>query len=103
MKGFRFLLLFIVATCAGLIQFVKANAEPTVITYNNPLAYIGVDGNVYITSLDGTAATAITSDAGPRGYGMSDESAFGALRWSPDGTKMAFTGANHGYYPARLN
>ena len=51
--------------------------------YIAPIAYIGRDGNVYVTDPSGRAPTALTADGGNHQYGQ--------LRWSPDGTKLAFT------------
>ncbi len=64
------------------------------VTYQNPLAYIGPNGNVYVTDSnlsgagtpltgDSTLETANTAYPTPsRGYGL--------FRWSPDGSKLAF-------------
>jgi len=63
-------------------------------TYQNPLAYIGANGNVYITdsNLSG-AGTPITEDStletANMGYPTPTRS-YGLFRWSPDGSKLAF-------------
>ncbi len=55
------------------------------------LAYIGNDGNVYITTADRSSKTAITTDAttGPEDAGFS----YHRISWSPDG-KLAFAGVH---------
>src|SRR5258708_2298381 len=65
------------------------------VTYNNPLAYIGPDGNYYVTSLEGPTITVIAShttfesdeDTGPKHYGSQPH-------WSPDGKHLAFIDSN---------
>src|SRR5258708_39429036 len=42
--------------------------QSAAVTYQNPLFYIGEDGNIYVTSLDATGATPLTSDATERTY-----------------------------------
>jgi len=47
--------------------------------YHNPIAYIGADGNVYVTSLDQPLRTGILSSKNAR---------FGNIRWSPDASRF---------------
>ncbi len=65
------------------------------VTYTNPMAYIGNDGNVYVTQSNGTpGTTAITNNA--KGTAMSSYPfyqtvhRYQSLRWSPDGLNLAF-------------
>src|SRR5258708_10152993 len=65
MKAFQVALLFILSICIAFLSVGNVSAQSTVKTYNNPLAYVGVDGNYYVTGLDGTGATAVTSNMAP--------------------------------------
>lgn len=64
-----------------------ANPTPLPRGRSGRLAYLGSDGNVYITSADGTSTIAVTDDAtvAPEGMGLS----YHRLSWSHDG-RLAF-------------
>lgn len=68
------------------------------IAYQAPVvAYVGADGNVYINSLNATSvATPLTGDAlGNREFsGFRSNRTYGFLRWSPEGSSLAFVGFN---------
>src|SRR5262249_48334993 len=78
------------------------SAQAKTTAYKTPLAYIGEDGNVYVTSMSAGAGTRLTTDAkmpDPLAYatsceGCSDNQSayrrYGSIRWSPDGTRFAF-------------
>ncbi len=59
------------------------------VTYQNPIAYIGAGGNVYITAPGKGAGTAITGDSVSTGNGDFSHR-YGQFRWSPDGSKLLF-------------
>ncbi|MHB8627197.1 MAG: SH3 domain-containing protein [Aggregatilineales bacterium] len=68
-------------------------------TYTNPIAYVGPDGNVYVTQLGGGAGTPITNDAkGPATLNYypfyQPLHFYSNLRWSSDGSKLAFVDNN---------
>ena len=71
------------------------------IAYQAPVvAYLGTDGNVYVNSLNATSApTALTGDAlGHRDFlGFSSERVYSYLKWSPDGSSLAFLGFSRAY------
>jgi len=80
---------------------ITAVTTPT--TYNNPLAFVGLDGNVYVTDYVGrviTSASPLTGDA--TGEPINFYPYFTArhtymnLVWSPDGTRLAFTDWKNG-------
>jgi hypothetical protein len=69
------------------------SAAPQTVTYHNPIAYIGLDGNVYITSLDSTNNTALTVDGfvtSKYHHYLSAVLRYGGIHWSPDGTQFSF-------------
>lgn len=84
-----------------LLQPIQA-AQAKTISYNTPLAYIGEDGNVYVTSIGAGAGTRLTNDAKVPDpiekltvcedcAGTSESyRRYGSIRWSPDGTSFAF-------------
>lgn len=72
-----------------------AQTQPT--AYNNPLAFVAADGNVYISDLTNkvlVSASALTGDAtgdSMVAYPYSNlKKYYRRLSWSPDGTKLAF-------------
>jgi len=71
------------------------------ITYAAPVAYVGQDGNVYVTQVGKDGGIAITGDAaGPAEdtyYPFHQVAKFYTnLRWSPDGTGLAFVETQSG-------
>lgn len=69
----------------------RVSAQSNAITYRNPLAYISVDGNYYVTSLDGTSVTKVTSNMAVRqGEGDDPTHYDSAPHWLPEGTGFAF-------------
>jgi hypothetical protein len=81
---------FVFCLLLTLPSTVEAN-QPDPIIYHNPIAYIGTDWNIYITSLDSHTSTAVTTNADPAGiWGSREGHFYGGLRWSPDGKKLAF-------------
>jgi Tol biopolymer transport system component len=109
----------LVVMLIGLLVISPQVYAQTNIAYQAPvIAYVGEDGNVYVNSLNATsAATALTSDAfGQRDFvGFDAERIYSFLRWSPDGTSLAFVGnepygstladlyvANSGQTPTRI-
>src|SRR5258706_6954207 len=79
-------LLFITIASLMLSKPLLAVAQTTSVTYQNPLAYVGEDQNLYITSLDGTGATLIASEVQSIAH------------WSPQGTQLAFIRIEAGIY-----
>lgn len=76
------------------------NAQPapgTQATYTNPIAYVGTDGNIYVTQLGGGKGTPITVDANGTAltYYPFYQSlhVYTNLRWSADGNNLAFVDA----------
>jgi hypothetical protein len=74
---------------------VELRAYQQPVTFNNPLVYVGQDGNVYMTDESSGAGQPITGDAGG---GPSYSSPFyaaklmyGQFAWSPAGNVFAFT------------
>lgn len=59
------------------------------VTYENPLAYIGPDNNLYITDASGGVGTAITNDAiyDPN---IGNYIFYRTSSWSPDGQTLIF-------------
>ncbi|HVO43986.1 MAG TPA: SH3 domain-containing protein [Aggregatilineales bacterium] len=71
-------------------------SAPAPIGYQNPMAYVGVDGNVYVTTFGTGAGTPLTTDAAPAtptpsSLFLERVRFYNALRWSPDGAKLLFT------------
>jgi len=94
--------LSLIITVAGLMlsKPLAITAQPTSVTYENPLAYVGADHNLYITSLDGTRATAIAlNTSSPEGGAPYS---FSAPHWSPKGTQLAFVDQNFDAESGRL-
>ncbi len=81
------------ATVAATDPVTAPNNAP--VTYTHPVAYVGIDGNVYVTGTPGQGGTPITGDA--RGGSLptfpfyENKHIYGLLRWSPDGATLAFT------------
>ncbi len=104
MLHFRKVLGLIVALGLTGSSLLTANAQATQPaasnTYSSPIAYVGVDGNVYVTQLGGGTGTALTNDAsgGPTNYYPYHEPLrnYANLRWSPDGSTLAFTEGQNG-------
>lgn len=73
-------------------------APQSATNYQGPvIAYIGLDGNVYVTSLGiNPGATRLTSDGGGnrRGYLYNVQQVYTTLRWSPDGMSLLFARLN---------
>src|SRR5260370_19658252 len=72
---------------------IVAHASTQSVTYQNPIAYVGLDGNVYITGLDGTSSSALTGDgyvAPQEHHYASSYYRYGGLQWSPDGSQLSF-------------
>jgi Tol biopolymer transport system component len=65
------------------------------VTYQKPLAYVGADGNVFLTALGQGVGTPITSDSTATTSEFSPffntSRTYGQFRWSPDGQKLIFT------------
>jgi hypothetical protein len=82
----------------GLILEIGSNgspisAAPQTVTYRNPIAYIGLDGNVYVTNLDNITSTPLTTDGyvTPREHHYNSSFfRYGGIHWSPDGTQFSF-------------
>jgi hypothetical protein len=79
-----------------LVTNSDVTAQTNAVTYQNPLVYIGIDGNYYVTNIEGINATAVTSgmvdsdvdslhNSGSRPY------------WSPQGNRFAFIKRNKLY------
>src|SRR5260221_149566 len=79
----RLVTLIIIVASFASSRPLTAAAQAAPITYENPLAYIGADGNLYITNVEGTHATAVTS---------STSAPDSAPHWSPQGTQLVFEG-----------
>jgi hypothetical protein len=75
-----------------LINSHFATAQSSTVTYHNPLAYVGTDGNYYVTSLDRTSATAVTANMAldPADYSAEANHYGSRPHWSPQGTHFAF-------------
>jgi len=86
----------LVALPISTIIPVSANlaAPGTATAYTNPIAFIGSDGNVYLTAASGGTITPITNDAnGPTTtiYPFYTRlKVYENLHWSPDGTRLLF-------------
>lgn len=66
-------------------------------TYNNPLAFVAMDGNVYVSDFTAraiTVASPLTGDATGQSQNFypyyNPKKRFTQLTWSPDGTKLAW-------------
>ncbi len=70
------------------------NPTASSVTFTNPFAFIGADGNVVMAQIGNSAAVRITSDStltGAPGDPFPQTSkTYTNLIWSPDGTKLAF-------------
>jgi Tol biopolymer transport system component len=78
-----------------VVSGAPSNGAPAApVTYSDPLAYIGRDGNVYVTG-DGVTSSRLTSDSrggAIREFPFSRTSRnYRSLRWSPDGQALLFT------------
>lgn len=80
-----------VSSLAGLA------AQTQTTTYNNPLAFVALDGNVYVSDFAGqtiTVASPLTGDATgqPQNFYpyFNPKKRFNNLVWSPDGTRLAW-------------
>lgn len=75
-----------------------ANSTPSPAKQAGQLAYIGADGNVYVTTADGESSIKVTSDATvpPEGEGLS----YHRISWSPDG-RLAFAAVTRSGNKAR--
>src|SRR4051812_32314647 len=62
------------------IQPIYAETEKYV-TYENPLVYVGADGDLYMMSLTDTTRTLLFTK---------DEGDISGINWSPDGTQFVF-------------
>lgn len=72
------------------------SSQPT--NYQEPIAFVGYDGNVYISdiaNLSDHKATALTGDAQGKPTAQfpfyQKQRYYGHFRWSPDGSRLAFT------------
>src|SRR5579859_3015989 len=102
MKYVRWSALISTLVVIGIVpvsQFDASTANS--VTYHNPLAYIGIDGNIYVTDLNSGVGTAVTNDAQTACPGGStplpsndNESPFlrfyRNIRWSPVGGAFTF-------------
>jgi Tol biopolymer transport system component len=65
------------------------------VTYQKPLAYVGADGNVFLTTIGQGAGTPITADSTASTSEFTPffntSRTYGQFRWSPDGQKLLFT------------
>jgi hypothetical protein len=72
---------------------LRAYQQP--VTLNNPLAYVGQDGNVYMTDESSGAGQPVTGDAGGGSTSTapfhSTKLIYGQFAWSPVGGMLAFT------------
>src|SRR4051812_46036799 len=72
-----------------------APSSQTPIAFKNPLAYVGEDGNVYITDDNSGRGQPVTGDStgGPTAaYPFSNKTlAYGQFAWSPTGDMLAFS------------
>jgi hypothetical protein len=75
----------------------QATPKPTRIPpgyFDGPLAYVAPDGNVYVTVLEGGSTFSITGNNQRRSSDLGDDrTGFSSLRWSQDGTFLAFVNA----------
>jgi hypothetical protein len=76
------------------------------VVYQGALAYVGADGEIYVTDLQSGPGTPITAGANARPvteFPFRDaDQRYSLLRWSPDGTRLAFVDARSGtLYVAR--
>src|SRR5260221_5144043 len=97
----RLIMVYVFCAIIGLLLQPVGVAQAKTISYKMPLAYIGEDGNVYVTSVGAGVGTHLTHDAKMPDplvklsvcEGCSDPSEYrryGSIRWSPDGTSFAF-------------
>jgi len=70
----------------------KAEGNQKRITYQNPLAYIGLDNNVYVTDIHSGAGTQLTTNGevpslacGTAGGGDTAAQVYSHIQWSPAG------------------
>ena len=73
------------------------DAAPAPVVYEGSLAYVGADGEIYVTDLQSGPGTPITAGANARlvtEFPFRDaDQQYSLLRWSPDGTRLAFVDA----------
>src|SRR5215510_8259470 len=95
----RLIILCIVSVTLGLLLPPVQAAHAETVSYKDPLAYIGEDGNVYVTAVGAGPGTRLTNDAKmpepiEQHYYYSGCSEtmrrYCSIRWSPDGTRFAF-------------
>lgn len=96
------ILSFLCVTIGLAVQPMRAGGQAASNFYNKPLAYIGEDGNVYITEVGEGTGTRLTNDAKmpdpQENLQLSEGSLdpanrfrrYGSIRWSADGTGFAF-------------
>lgn len=92
--------LFIAIAALTFSNLLAIGAQPSPVTYENPLAYVGADNGLYITSLDGIRTTLIAS-ATPTTY-ENIPNLYGAPHWSLQGTQLAFVDQKFLEYKAKL-
>ncbi len=75
----------------SLNRTVPVVAQSDAVTYSNPLAYVGMDGNIYVTDIQSSKSTALTSDGYfqmPYSVNLSEKTGtktYRNIRWSPNG------------------
>ena len=87
-------LMTISAFSCTLLNQIASNESPSGLSVPQAglIAYIGTDGNVYITSPEGENTQAITKDANPSPSPGELSKRYQQPAWSPDGTRLAFVG-----------
>jgi Tol biopolymer transport system component len=102
MKRVHWLWLIVTLVVIGVVPVSRLDASTAKsVTYHNPLAYIGLDGNIYLTDLNSGVGTAVTNDvvtSCPDGSTPSPSDDYKPLflrhyrniRWSPVGGAFTF-------------
>jgi len=100
MKHVHWSVLICTLIVIGIVPVRQSDATAAnALTYHNPLAYIGIDGNIYVTDLNSGVGTAITNDAQttcPDGTSPSVDykrpflRTYRNIRWSPIGGAFTF-------------
>ena len=97
-----FVLLILISDLSSQTLIIRAAKA---VTHQQPIAYIGWDGNVWVTDLQSGVGTKITNNGNPNkgaefgdGYPPPNSNSYKRIQWSPTDSALSVDAEDSGVY-----